>query len=68
MVIKITKPDDELLIREFAMKHNMPVTKAVLKAIAMADDVDIMKGKVATYQFMIKAMKEEYRKKNPLLR
>jgi len=67
MQIKITKPDDELTIREFAAKHNLPITKAVLKAVEMAEDIHLMQGKVATYQFMIKAIKEECRKKNPLI-
>lgn len=66
MVIKISKADDELLIREFAAKHNIPCTKAVIKAVQMAEDIHLMQGKVATYQFMLKAMREEYSKKNPL--
>jgi len=68
MNIKISKPEDELLIREFAAKHKLPCTKAVIKAVTMAEDIHMMQGKVATYQFMLKAMREEYAKKNPLIR
>lgn len=67
MTIKISNPDDELTIRAFATKHKMPITKAVLHAIKLSEDIHLMQGQVATYKFMIKAMREDFysQKKKP---
>jgi hypothetical protein len=58
--IKITNPDDELTIRAFATKNRMPITKAVMHAIKLSEDIYLMQGQVATYKFMLKAMKEDF--------
>jgi|APGre2960657373_1045057.scaffolds.fasta_scaffold05556_5 hypothetical protein len=68
MQIKIAKYEDEQLIREFAAKHKLPCTKAVIHAVKMAEDVHFMQGQVASLKFFIKCLREEHAKKNPLIR
>lgn len=68
MTIKIAKVEDEQLIREFAAKHKLPCTKAVVKAVTMAEDIHFMQGQVASLKFFIRALREEHQKKNPLIR
>jgi hypothetical protein len=66
MQIKIAKYEDEQLIREFAAKHKLPCTKAVIHAVKMAEDVHFRQ--VASLKFFIKCLREEHAKKNPLIR
>lgn len=68
MNIRITDPHDEERIRKFAAQKHMPITKAVGEAVRLADEVLFMQGKVASLQFFIKCLREEYAKKNPLIR
>lgn len=60
MTIKISNPDDQLTIRAYATKHKLPITKAVLHAIKQSEDIHLMQGQVATYKFMLKAMREDF--------
>jgi hypothetical protein len=68
MNIRITDPHDEERIRKFAAQKRLPITKAVGEAVRLADEVLFMQGKVASLQFFIKCLREEYAKKNPLIR
>lgn len=68
MNIRITDPHDEERIRKFAKFKNLPITKAVGEAVRLADEAIMLQGKVASLQFFIKALREEYAKKNPLIR
>ena len=68
MNIRITDPHDEERIRKFAKFKNLPISKAVGEAVRLAEEVHFMQGKVASLQFFIKALREEYAKKNPLIR
>ena len=68
MNIRITDPHDEERIRKFAAQKRLPITKAVGEAVRLADEAIMLKGKVASLQFFIKALREEYAKKNPLIR
>jgi hypothetical protein len=68
MNIRITDPHDEERIRKFAKTKRLPITKAVGEAVRLADEVLFMQGKVASLQFFIKCLREEYAKKNPLIR
>ena len=68
MNIRITDPHDEERIRKFAAVKRLPITKAVGEAVRLADEAIMLKGKVASLQFFIKALREEYAKKNPLIR
>ena len=68
MKINITDPFDEESIRKFAKFKKLPLTKAVALAVKIAEDVHFMEGKVASLEFFIKCLREEYKKKNPLIR
>lgn len=68
MNIRITNPDDEERIRKFAALKRLPITKAVGEAVRLADEAIMLQGRVASLQFFIKCLREEYAKKNPLIR
>lgn len=68
MKIHITNRLDEERIRKYAKFKRLPITKAVALAVKLAEDVHFMEGKVASLEFFIKCLREEYKKKHPLIR
>lgn len=46
----------------FAMSKGLPLTKAVVEAVRIANNVVFLKGKIATLQFMLRITKEENKK------
>lgn len=68
MKIHITNRLDEERIRKYAKFKRLPITKAVALAVKLAEDVHFMEGKVASLEFFIKCLREEYNKKHPLIR
>lgn len=60
--IKIRNKEDEELIKMFAMSKGLPLTKAVVEAVRIANNVVFLKGKIATLQFMLRITKEENKK------
>ena len=66
MKINITDPLDEENIRKFAKFKKLPLTKAVALAVKIAEDVHFMEGKVASLEFFIKCLREEYKKRTRL--
>ena len=62
MHIKIRKEEDQARIKQFARNKGLPLTKAVVEAIKLANDVYWYKGKIASLQFLLKITKEEQKK------
>jgi len=64
MNIKITKEEEKLLIRRYATSKKLPLVRAVIEAVKIAEERPFLLGKIATYEFMLRIRKEEEEERN----
>jgi hypothetical protein len=65
MTIRITDPEDVKLVKDYAIRKQLTLGKAVIHAIKESDQLPYAMGEAATAKFMLRAMREDWYTKKP---
>lgn len=64
MNIKISKEEEKILVRRYAVSKKLSLVRAVIQAVEYAEERPFLLGKIATYEFMLRIRKEEEEERN----